>query len=66
MLDFVIWPKLREFVLSTPPLQEKTEWLLDLSTNIKCHWPLDARDALCLDDKTGHTTLTEQAKVRDT
>ena len=65
MLDFVIWPKLREFILSTPPLQEKTERLLDLLTNIQCHWPLDTREALCLVEETGLTTLTEQAKVRD-
>lgn len=61
----MICPNQREYVLSTPLLQENTEWLLDLSTNIQCYWPLDTREALCLDEETGLRTLTEQAKVRD-
>jgi hypothetical protein len=63
MLDFVIWPKLREFAVSTPPMQEKMEWLLDLFTHIQCQWPFTTKEALYKDVKTGQTILSNHAKV---
>ncbi|KAJ4985633.1 bZIP transcription factor [Stagonosporopsis vannaccii] len=62
VLDFVIWPKLREFAVSTPLMQEKLDWLIDLSTHIQCQWPFTLEKATCKDKETGHTSLTDQAQ----
>ena len=63
MLDFVIWPKLREFAISTPPMQEKMEWLMDLSIHIQCQWPFTVKEAFREDVKTRQPTLSNLAKV---
>jgi len=63
MLDFIIWPKLREFAISTPPMQEKMDWLMDLSTHIKCQWPFALEEAIYKHQETGHDALTDRAQV---
>ncbi|KAF2992964.1 hypothetical protein E8E13_000891 [Curvularia kusanoi] len=62
MMDFVIWPKLRELAVSTPPMQEKMDWLVDVSTHVRCYWPFGIEKATCKDAETGLTVLTVQAK----
>jgi hypothetical protein len=63
MLDFVLWPELRNSVLSTPQVQLNTKWLIDLLKHSECHWSFDLQEALCVDKETGSTVLTDQAKV---
>lgn len=47
-------------------MQEKLEWLFELSTSIRCEWPYNIAEALCKDSITGEVVLTDSAKVRAT
>ncbi len=62
VVDFVIWPALREHVVQYPSLQVGMNWLLDMADTIVCGWSVSAGDALCQNQLTGKTDLTQVAK----
>jgi hypothetical protein len=66
-VDFIVWPTLRELVVQIPALQERMEWLMNMSINIKCDWPYAMGEALCENKETGQTDLCDAARdaVRD-
>lgn len=62
-LDFIVWPKLRDFAVQSSALQEDMEWMVELANTIRCHWPHAIEDAIQKDPKTGQDALTDFAKV---
>lgn len=63
MLDFVIWPAFREFGVEIPELQERMEWMMDMSNNIRCDWYFEKDEAFKKDEDTGLLDLCDLAKV---
>ncbi|KAK4641185.1 hypothetical protein QC761_610110 [Podospora bellae-mahoneyi] len=62
ILDFVIWPALREYVVQFPSFHVGMDWLVVLFDTITCAWPGTVEEALCQDQLTGATDLTPEAK----
>ncbi|KAK5651250.1 hypothetical protein OQA88_12658 [Cercophora sp. LCS_1] len=60
VVDFVLWPALREYVVQFPLLQVGMSWLLDMTNTLMCHWPGTTEDALVRNE--GVVELTEDAK----
>ncbi|KAF1941691.1 hypothetical protein EJ02DRAFT_347163 [Clathrospora elynae] len=57
ILDFVVWPAFREFAVQIPTMQEKMEWLSDMSANIQCDWSFPTEESLRRDEETGLVDL---------
>jgi hypothetical protein len=64
LVDFLIWPALREHVIRVPSMQVNLEWLMDMSLTASCDWEGTAEKALCRNAITGDFDLTDAAKVR--
>lgn len=64
MLDFIPWPALRELAVQIPAMQERMEWLMDMSNNLRCDWSFPAQEAFKKDDETGLLDVCDLAKVR--
>ncbi|KAK4199183.1 hypothetical protein QBC40DRAFT_282353 [Triangularia verruculosa] len=62
ILDFLIWPALRDYVVQFPSLHVGMDWLVVLCDTITCAWPGTVGEALCRDEITGITDLTPVAK----
>jgi hypothetical protein len=62
IVDFVVWPAFRELVVQIPAMQERMEWLMDMSNNIQCDWWLSTGEALCKHEETGLVDLCPVAK----
>ncbi|KAK0667817.1 hypothetical protein QBC41DRAFT_132651 [Cercophora samala] len=62
ILDFIVWPALRDYVVQFPSLQVGMEWLVVLTDTITCEWSGTTDEALCRDEMTGATDLTPVAK----
>jgi hypothetical protein len=62
MADFVLWPGFRELVVQLPQLQERMEWLADMSLFIKCDWPYPLEQALHRNPISGDIDLVDLAK----
>lgn len=62
ILDFFLWPALREHVVQYPSLHIGMNWLLDAAGSINCGWPSPPEDALCKNQGTGGTDLSRDAK----
>lgn len=67
ILDFVIWPAFRELAVQIPAMQERMEWLMDMSNTVRCDWSFSTKEALSRNEETGHVDLCPMAKgcVRD-
>ncbi|KNG47873.1 hypothetical protein TW65_05372 [Stemphylium lycopersici] len=67
IVDFVIWPAFRELAVQIPAMQERMEWLMDMSISIQCDWSFATGEALCKNEDTGQIDLCDTAKevVRD-
>lgn len=63
ILDFIIWPAFREFVVEIPEMHERMEYLLDMSHTIQCDWFFATEEALLKDDETGMFDLSDLAKT---
>ena len=63
VLDFVAWPAFREFAVQVTGLQERMEWMMDMSVNLRCDWYFANDEALRKDEETGLVDLCEVAKV---
>lgn len=64
IVDFVTWPAFRELAVQIPAMQERMEWLMDMSVNIQCDWSFPTNEALVRDEETGLLDLCPIAKVR--
>ncbi|KAF2998524.1 hypothetical protein E8E13_004587 [Curvularia kusanoi] len=53
MLDYIPWPAFRELAVQIPAMQERMEWLLDMSNTMSCDWPFSTQDPLQRDEETG-------------
>jgi hypothetical protein len=62
IVDFVIWPAFRELAVQIPAMQERMEWLMDMSNNLQCDWWLSPDEALCKHEETGQVDLCPAAK----
>lgn len=67
IVDFIVWPAFRELAAQIPAMQERMEWLMDMSLGIQCDWSLTTGEALCKNEETGQTDLSEPARqaIRD-
>lgn len=63
MLDLIIWPAFREYAVQLPEMQERMEWLMDMSNTIHCDWYLSGDEAFRRDEQTGLLDLCDLAKV---
>lgn len=63
ILDYVIWPAFREYVVEIPEMHEHMEYMLDMANTIRCDWFLASEEALVKVDETGMLDLCELAKV---
>lgn len=63
LIDYIVWPAFRDFAVQIPEMQEKMEWMVDMSMHIQCDWPFATDEALRRDDITGMIDLTDLAKV---
>jgi hypothetical protein len=45
-------------------MQERMEWLIDLSINLRCDWSFSTGEALRRDEGTSILELCDVAKVR--
>jgi len=62
-VDFVAWPAFRELVVQIPTMQERMEWLMDMSQTLHCDWSFPTEEALSRDEETGLLDLCSVAKV---
>lgn len=63
ILDYVIWPAFREYVVEIPEMHEHMEYMLDMANTIRCDWFLASEEALVKVDETGMLDLCELAKA---
>jgi hypothetical protein len=63
MLDFIAWPAFREFAVQVPRMQERMDWMMDMSLTIQCDWSFANDEAFRRDDETGLLDLCLVAKV---
>lgn len=65
IVDFVLWPALRDKVTREPQvLQSDWRWLEHICQSIDCDWFVDLDVALEVNGNTGECYLTDAAKVR--
>ena len=62
IVDFTVWPAFRELVVQIPAMQERMEWLMDMSLTIQCDWAFAAGEALYKHEDTGQIDLCPAAK----
>lgn len=63
MLDYVPWPAFRELAVQIPAMQERMEWLMDMSNTLRCDWSFPNGEPLHRAEDTGLTDLCLSAKV---
>ncbi|KAF3022663.1 hypothetical protein E8E14_014244 [Neopestalotiopsis sp. 37M] len=64
LVDFLLWPLLRETITSNPDtLQRDWRWLEDMSRTIDCDWFINVDLALENDSVTGEIYLVDSAKA---
>ncbi|KAH7069644.1 hypothetical protein BKA63DRAFT_579756 [Paraphoma chrysanthemicola] len=63
MLDFIAWPAFREFAVQVPRMQERMDWMMDMSLTIQCDWSFANDEAFQRDDETGLLDLCVLAKT---
>ncbi|CAN9090295.1 unnamed protein product [Alternaria alternata] len=62
IVDFIVWPAFRELVVQIPAMQERMEWMMDLSLNLQCDWSFSVGEALCTSEETGQVDLCDAAR----
>ncbi|KAF3048691.1 hypothetical protein E8E11_006519 [Didymella keratinophila] len=63
MLDYVPWPAFRELAVQIPAMQERMEWLMDMSNTLRCDWSFPIGEPIHRAEETGLTDLCPSAKV---
>ncbi|KAH8673301.1 hypothetical protein BX600DRAFT_508578 [Xylariales sp. PMI_506] len=63
IIDFVVWPALRDRLVNDEALQEDLRWLNILSKTINCDWFLAPEMALEIEPAFGVVQLTDSAKM---
>ena len=64
MLDYIPWPAFRELAVQIPAMQERMEWLLDMSNTLRCDWAFPRGEPIQKINETGFLDLCDTAKVR--
>ena len=64
IVDFVVWPAFRELTVQIRTMQERMEWLMNMSKTVQCDWSFLTDEALVKDEETGLLDLCPVAKVR--
>jgi len=62
IVDFIVWPAFRELVVQIPAMQERMEWMMDLSLNLQCDWSFAMGEALWTSEETGQVDLCDAAR----
>ncbi|KAF1850324.1 uncharacterized protein K460DRAFT_382075 [Cucurbitaria berberidis CBS 394.84] len=62
LIDFVAWPAFRELAVQMPAMQERMEWLMDMSINLQCDWSFLTEEACRTNEETGLMDLCPVAK----
>ena len=63
MLDYVPWPAFRELAVQIPAMQERMEWLMDMSSTLRCDWSFPIGEPIQKSEETGLPDLCPSAKV---
>ncbi|KAF9697840.1 hypothetical protein EKO04_004296 [Ascochyta lentis] len=63
MLDYIPWPAFRELAVQIPAMQERMEWLMDMSNTLRCDWSFPKQEAFRRVDETGLLDLCDLAKT---
>ncbi|KAH7381335.1 hypothetical protein DE146DRAFT_283260 [Phaeosphaeria sp. MPI-PUGE-AT-0046c] len=63
ILDFIIWPAFREYVVEFPEMHEHMEYMLDMSNTIRCDWFFATEEAFFKVDETRMFDLCMLAKA---
>ena len=63
-LDYIPWPAFRELAVQIPAMQQRMEWLIDMSNTMCCDWSSAAQEPLQRDEETGLIDVCVSAKVR--
>lgn len=63
MLDYIPWPAFRELAVQIPAMQERMEWLIDMSNTMRCEWSFPNLEPLQRDEETGLLDACTSAKV---
>ena len=62
-LDYIPWPAFRELAVQIPAMQQRMEWLIDMSNTMCCDWS-STQEPLQRDEETGLIDVCASAKVR--
>ncbi|RSM18698.1 hypothetical protein CDV31_002418 [Fusarium ambrosium] len=64
MVDCIIWPYFRDYVIQRPQMQHGgLQWLAACTAGVKVSWAGTVEDALCVDEATGKRRLTAEAEA---
>lgn len=62
MLDYIPWPAFRELAVQIPAMQERMEWLMDMSNTLQCDWSFPIGEPIHRAEETGLSDLCPSAK----
>jgi hypothetical protein len=62
IVDFIVWPAFRELVVQIPAMQERMEWLMEMSNTIHCDWSFATGEAIYKHEDTDQVDLCPTAK----
>ncbi|KAM6532496.1 hypothetical protein FSOLCH5_001919 [Fusarium solani] len=64
MIDCIIWPYFRDYVIQRPEMQHGgLQWLAACTAGVKASWAGTVDDALCVDEATGKRKLNAEAEA---
>ncbi|KAM6537977.1 hypothetical protein FALCPG4_003870 [Fusarium falciforme] len=64
MIDCIIWPYFRDYVIQRPEMQHGgLQWLAACTAGVKASWAGTVEDALCVDEATGKRKLNAEAEA---
>lgn len=63
MLDFIPWPAFRELAVQIPAMQERMEWLMDMSNTVRCDWSFPTQEPLQKNEESGLIDVCISGKV---
>lgn len=61
-LDYIPWPAFRELAVQIPAMQQRMEWLIDMSNTMCCDWSSSTQEPLQRDEETGLIDVCVSAK----
>ncbi|KAH6629089.1 hypothetical protein C7974DRAFT_180923 [Boeremia exigua] len=66
-LDYIPWPAFRELAVQIPAMQERMEWLMDMTNTLRCDWSFPGQEPYQINDETGFLDLcaTGKESMRD-